>query len=855
MHDAVSVMVTRAAVGTEHARDLKPIPDISALSGVLSACEAAAALGVTERTVRRAIARGELPAVKCGRAFRITREALDRYRRHRRAQPGRSPGAQASLPAPLTSFVGRERQIAEVSALAQRSDVRLLTLTGPGGVGKTRLALQVIERAAAAFPDGAVFVPLASISQPELVLPSVAWRLGFRERADEPPIDRLRRRLRDKRLLLVLDNVEQIPGVGPELVQLLAACPGATLLVTSRSLLRVSGEIHVPVPPLQLADPSLVAGNDPAAIADVEAVRLFLDRARAVAPDLAWTAESARTSAAICERLDGLPLALELAAARTRHLAPGELLARLDRALPLLTGGPRDAPGRLQSMRDAIAWSYDLLAPAEQTLFRGLAVFVGGFTLDAAEAVTEGVPPERSGGPSVLDALAALIDQNLVQRREDARGETRYAMLETVREFGRERLAASGEETRLRDAHADWCFALADRASPELSGPEQAAWFARLDAEQPNMRAALAWLLSRQDAERGVNLAGALTWFWTSRGHLTEAAAWFDALFALPVPIDPVARARGLLEAANVVHWQGHDEQAAALAEEALGTFRAHGDSLWAGYALRRLGSIAIHRGDLAGAAALLAESGEILGAVGSPWDAAFARQLAGRLAIAGGDQATALRCFEEAAEAFWRVGDRGYVAAARGHQGAAALMVGDAAAARRAYAESLAVARELDDPAWIAWSLAGAAHLARRGGDAAPASRLFAAAKYIKAEAGQRRMGDGLSDEILDALPAGIERDRDAALLSEPAIAEAMELLSDPAGPNGAGACAGPALTPREREVLRLLVDGLSDKEIAAALSIARHTASNHVTAIRDKLDAPSRAAVAVLAVRERLV
>jgi predicted ATPase len=438
-----------------------------------------------------------------------------------RSQPEMTPAVRdrfvPSVPTPLTSFVGRERELAALTTLARRDDVRLVTLTGPGGVGKTRLALRAADLLAPAFADGAAVVELASVADPDLVAPAVARALGITDAGERPLAARLAGALRNRSLLLVLDNFEQVVDAAPAVAALLASCRGLKVLATSRAPLRISGEQDVPVPPLGLPEASAPLDR----LAEAEAVRLFVARARAADPAFVLTAEDGRAIASICARLDGLPLAIELAAAKTRLLPPSALLARLESRLPLLAGGPREAPARLRTMRDAIAWSHDLLSAEDRALYRRLAVFVGGFTLAAVEAIAVGLAGDA------LVGVEALADQSLVRRIEVVAGEPRFAMLETVREFGLERLAESGEHDAVRDAHAAWCLALAEAAAPDLiAGRDLVRWLSRLDAELDNLRAALAWFDRLGKHTELLRLLAAIEEYWTARPYHAEVRRW-----------------------------------------------------------------------------------------------------------------------------------------------------------------------------------------------------------------------------------------------------------------------------------------------------------------------------------------
>ncbi len=412
-----------------------------------------------------------------------------------------------------------------------RPDVRLVTLSGPGGVGKTRLAQEIAARAGATFTDGACFVPLATLRSADLVLSAIARALDVREIGDRPLTDALASALRTRNLLLVLDNLEQVLEAAPLVGDLLVTCPGLKVLATSRETLRISGERDIRVPPLALPDLNGHGTDD--ALADAPAVQLFVERARAARADFALSAENGPIVAAICTRLDGLPLAIELAAARVALFAPAELLDRLDRLggsrLPLLTGGPRDAPTRQRSLRDAISWSHDLLDRNEQILFRRLAVFADGFSLDLAEAIMGMLGSECD----VVDGVGALVAKSLLIRTDGiVAGSSRFAMLETIREFGREKLTESGEEDAVRRAHAGIFLALAERAESDLLGTGRAVLLDQLEMEHDNLRAALAWADSSGDSELLVHLARALAGFWRIHWHQGEGERWLTRALA-----------------------------------------------------------------------------------------------------------------------------------------------------------------------------------------------------------------------------------------------------------------------------------------------------------------------------------
>jgi predicted ATPase/DNA-binding CsgD family transcriptional regulator len=518
-----------------------------------------------------------------------------------------------NLPAQLTSLIGREQEIQMVCSLLRQPEVRLVTLTGPGGVGKTRLALQVAADLLDEFADGICFVPLAPISDPDLVPSTIAQMLGLKEPGDQSLLDLLKASLQDKCLLLLLDNFEQVLAAVPWLADLLAACPSLKVMVTSRAVLHIRGEHEFPVPSLALPDFTHLPESE--ALSQYAAVALFLERARTVKLDFQLTPANTRTITEICIRLDGLPLAIELAAARIKLLPPQALLARLRHRLQVLTSAAQDAPVRQQTLRNTLAWSYDLLDAKEQQLFRRLSVFVSGCTLEAVEGLYTALGEMPA---DVLDGIVSLMDKSLLQQMEQDGEEPRLVMLETIREYGLETLAASGEMERTRQAHATYCLALAEQAELELGGPQQAAWLDRLEREHDNLRAALSWAVEQGETQKSVEMAlrlgGALRLFWWGRGHWSEGRTFLERALAaggsLPDPrIDPSVRAKALMAAANLAFVQSDYEQTEVLCKESLALYRELGDHHGIAFSLYRLGNVAWVRGNTAEARSLTEEA------------------------------------------------------------------------------------------------------------------------------------------------------------------------------------------------------------------------------------------------------
>jgi len=495
-----------------------------------------------------------------------------------------------------TALVGRTKEIASVCALLHRADARLVTLTGPGGTGKTRLAVHVAAELLDAFADGVWFVDLSPINDPDLVIPTIMQTIGLKEIGTQPPLEQLKAYLRDKHLLLVLDNFEQVVDAASRVAELLAAPPQLEVLITSRVVLRLRGEQEFQVPPLALPDPKQLPPLE--ALSQYAAVELFIQRAQDVKPDFQVTNANAPAVAEICHRLDGLPLAIELAAAWIKLFAPEVLLKRLERRLPLLTGGARDLPARQQALRNTIDWSYHLLDEAEKTLFTRVGVFVGGCTLEAAEVVC------NANGDLPFDAVtgvAALADKSLLRQEEGLDGEPRFVMLETVREYALEKLSERGELADIHRQHATYYLTLAETARRDLSSSgAQLASMDRLEREHDNMLAALMWYQESADSvEESLRLGVALTLFWNLRGYFSEGQMWLTRALARPGAAEAtVARAKALLSAADIAESQGHYRTARRLMEESLEISRTLGDKRHVAEALGYLGFLALVQGD-----------------------------------------------------------------------------------------------------------------------------------------------------------------------------------------------------------------------------------------------------------------
>ena len=588
---------------------------------------------------------------------------------------------QTNLPSPLTNFVGREREVADVVRLL--GTARLVTLTGPGGTGKTRLALAVAERVHDAFSAGVWFVDLSAISDPALLVMSIAQTLGLRDSGSRPLAEVVKDYLRDQRLLLVLDNFEQIVAAAPLVRDLLAACPGLTVLITSRAPLRLSGEREYPVPPLPVPD---TEARDGAALAGVPSVALFVQRAQDVTPDFALTPENAAAVAAICVRLDGLPLAIELAASRVRVLPPQALLPRLDRRLRVLTGGSRDLPRRQQTLRDTIAWSYDLLTADEQTLFRRLAVFAGGCSLAAAEAVCNA---ERDLPLDVLDGLSSLLEKSLLRQEDEPDGEPRFIMLATIREFAAEQLAASGEAQAVQRAHAAAMLTLVRQVA--RGSADTGAAVRRLAVELGDVREALGWCVAQADLGVGVRLLWALNWVGFRLGIEREMGTWAERLLTLPEAAAPsVARGRLLWMASQGAAAEADREKDAICLEEAVAVSREVGDTVCLAASLREVAMVRQDRLGDVGARALLEESLALARGLGDQHGVIFTLSYLLPVVLRQGDVAAAQVLSAECLRVARALGDASLLAYGVRAQARLAEWVGDSATARSSWEEVL---------------------------------------------------------------------------------------------------------------------------------------------------------------------
>jgi predicted ATPase/DNA-binding CsgD family transcriptional regulator len=794
-------------------------------------------------------------------------------------------------------MVGRERELALAEDLLRRADVGLLTLTGAGGSGKTRLALAIAARQQGFFADGVAWVPLAQAAAADQVLPAVARALGVREIADEELQSTLARVLSDRALLLVLDNFEHVLAAAPLISEFLLSCPGLKALVTSRAPLHVSEEHELGVLPLALPMASAQAVSE---LAQIPSIQLWCQRVGAIDPLWSLAIDDAATVAEICRRLDGLPLAIELAAARVRIFPPAVLLERLSHRLTVLTDGPRDLPARQQTLRAAINWSYELLRPSEQRVFRRLAVFQGGFSLEAASAVGN---VGHDVDVSIEATLGALVDQHLLIRLESAAEEPRLGMLETIREFALECLAASGETERIRRAHAEYFARLAGTAEPVLTSGRRQPWLRRLDAEQTNIRVALECAVELDSADGGFRIVGSLwLWCWLT---FREARRWVEQLRVLPSASAPTLARGKALNAAAILAWgDGDTATARPLAEQAVAVCRELGCGRELAHALQTLG--ASTDGDRLSMEATYAAATEIIDREGNPWWMALTRLRHSVASAQLGETLSARALAAEAAQRFERVGDEFFLGRSRlqlglaqlqlgdlsearvnleasltaireAHDwkytgvaliglGAAARAVGDPAAGALAYTEALAVCREGGAAGDLPMCLEGLAAVALALGQPAVAARLLGAGETAQA-AGFTATFPGFEQAYratarnVGAVLAPATFATELAVGRSLTLAEALSLARALPNVHTGTQAASPqslavgGLSERETQVLRLVALGRSNAEIATELVLSVRTVEKHVANIYSKIGARGRADAATYALRHGFI
>jgi predicted ATPase/class 3 adenylate cyclase/Tfp pilus assembly protein PilF len=695
---------------------------------------------------------------------------LDAYRNNLLLQP--------------TPLIGREKEVSEVCDLLRGDETRLLTLTGPGGTGKTRLALQAAADLLDDFSNGAFLVPLATLTQAELLLPTVAETLGVRETGEQPLDESLKDYLHERRMLLVLDNFEQVLGAAPTVTGLLAGAPGLKVLATSRAPLGLYGEKEYAVPPLSVPDVRHLP--DLKTLSQYEAVRLFIERAKSGKVDFEVTDKNAPAVAEICVRLDGLPLAIELAAARIKMLPPKAMLQRLTSRLKLLTGGARDLPERQRTLRATIEWSYALLDEGEQLLFGRLAVFSGGRTLEAIEAICDA---QGDLPVDALEGVSSLLDKSLLRQEEGPNGEPRFVMLETVHEFAREKLEESAEAEEIKRAHAEYFLALAEEAYPELRGPDQLEWLERLEAEHDNMRAALSWALERKEAELVLRLGSTLSWLWSVRGYHSEGRRWLEEALAMDGRVSPEVRAMALAGAGVLaseqgdldraqqaceeglelleheareaseaklnllaflgwVAWQREEhDKATELFEEGLALSREMNDTWWLANSISNLATVSHSQGDSERATELYEKSMDLFREQGDKQSLTYCLTNLAMVACSQGDLRRAAQLTEEAVALQRELGARGDVALGLCNLGWIALLQDDLGRAADLYRESLSLSWEIGLNPLVQSALEGLACLAGAQGDAERAVRLWGAAQTLHETKGILRDTDFLAE------------------------------------------------------------------------------------------------------------
>lgn len=674
----------------------------------------------------------------------------------------RPASAPHNLPPQLTPFIGRTRELAALRALLTSGQTRQVTLTGAGGIGKSRLALEVAAGLREQFPQGLFFVALAQVTHPDQVAGAIARTLRLNGRGGESLVGRLRQHLRERHLLLLLDNFEHVVSAAPLLSDLLQAAPRLVVLVTSRELLRLYGEVEFPVPPLDL--PQCRSGQTPGTVGSYDAVALFVQRARASRPDFQLTADNAAVIAELCHKTEGLPLAIELAAARSRILTPRSMLEQMPHRLTFLVGSTRDRPTRQQTLRATIEWSYQLLEEGERRLLHRLALFAGGATLSAIEEVCAlaGEPPFAT-----LDEVESLFAKSLLRRHESDEGEPRFVMLATIREFALERLVASGEGQTLRDRHLAYFLTLAEAAEPEIWGPQQAEWLNLLAREYDNLRAALEWSLTPGREVLGLRLAGALWWFWLWRGPMDDGPTFLAALLAATTGDPPTTvRTRALTTAANLAVRQRALSRAVGFADEALAACRKIHDQTGLVHALTARGEAAEAGGEDDDAERCYNEALRVARAIDDHRATALVLNSLGNRALNRGENARAAHHYQEALELFRRLGNQWCVSFQLRGIGISAMALEDYARAADTLDEALALDRAVGYATGICVDLALLGQVARRAGRLAAAAALAAESLAVAWELDSSYLVASCLSELGGVASAQRHADRAAVLL-----------------------------------------------------------------------------------------
>lgn len=775
---------------------------------------------------------------------------------------GESSWASAELPVPLSTLIGRERDIADATKLLLRPEVRIVTLTGPGGVGKTRISLEVARNARGQFSDGVFLVSLAPLTGPELVLAAVTRALNIPEIGDQPPSLRLRHELRDRQMLLVLDGFEHLVDAADGVADLLQSCPSVKAIVSSRSRLFIDGEhlqevcpLDLPAPGASLTIPDLMVFSAP---------RLFIERCRQVRRDFAPSKSDATTIVEVCQRLDGLPLAIELAAARIRLMDPPALLAELAGGPRLFAAGTDRAESK-QTIDATIKWSCDLLPLPEQALFRQLAIFSGSFSLAAAEAVAG-----SQTGQSVLNGIASLVNQSLLQRDESGDDVPRFRMLDTIRDFGIDALRHAGQLDETATRQASFFLWLAEHAEAELTGVDQGVWLDRLERDHDNLRFALDWSLGHDDAqsvERAARLAGALRVFWFIHGHIAEGRTRLNGILCRPGVSDS-SLAKALAGAGLLAEAQGDYLQAETLLDHSLALYENLEDDRGCATALLFRGLVAFdqHSDDLA--AAFCRQSVERARPCGAAWVTAVALAQLGMVSMKTGDHEEARHLIRDSLALFEELGNPWGIALSRGNLGVVALDRGETEDALTSLRQSLRLFLELRDVWGIVNYLDACARALTAIGQEARGARLFGAATELGT-----RFGVATKAVFRGGFEQNVERVRHAlgenefiaawaagtAMTLDDAVAEALATAPPTAvGPATVGISTMGipfGLTAREVDVLHYLAEGLSDREIGDVLFIGHRTVATHVGHILSKFDVRSRAAAAAFAVRHQII